>query len=96
MSAPWSKRKQMINNITKKDLKLLLECVKNILVGNIPIQPEKKKRLGRHRQKLRHLVSRKLGIKSKLRILKQKGGILPAILSVLTPAIVTAIAELLR
>ena len=90
------KRKQLLKGATNSNLRLLLECVKNILVGNIPISQQKKKQLNRHRYKLRFLASRRNNLKKKLGVLNQTGGSLPAILSVLTPTIVTAIAELIR
>jgi len=89
-------RRQMLKQATSSNLGLLLECVKNILVGNIPISDKKKKQLTKHKHKLRFLALRQYNLKNKLRVLNQTGGSLPAILSVLTPTIVTAIAELIR
>src|SRR5881296_294649 len=57
----------------------ICECVKNVLVGNVPLSSEHKKRLQRYKRSLRRLVLKKTPLTEKKRIV-QSGGFLGALL----------------
>jgi len=72
------------NKLTKKHcspdfIKCICECAKNVLVGNVTLSPEHKRRLKRYKHSLRKLALKKTSIKSKKRII-QSGGFLGALL----------------
>jgi hypothetical protein len=60
-------------------IKCICECVKNVLVGNVSLSKEHKKKLKRHRHSLRKLASKKTPLTVKKRII-QSGGFLGALL----------------
>jgi len=55
------------------------ECAKNIIKGNVPLNPAQLQRLRRDRSNVRVLASKKTSLKKKRRVL-QKGGFLGALL----------------
>ena len=59
--------------------KCICECVKNVLVGNVKLTPEHKRKLKRHKHSLRKLTSKKTSQKEKKRLV-QSGGFLGALL----------------
>jgi len=72
------------NSLTKQHcspefIKCICECVKNVLVGNVNLSPEHKKRLKKHKSSLRKLVLKKTSLKEKKKIV-QRGGFLGALL----------------
>ena len=59
----------------------LCECSYNVLKGNVPLKPEQKRRLKRHKQVLRELsYGRGKSLKRKRQLL-QRGGFLGALMS---------------
>src|ERR1700743_18169 len=75
---------KMRNKLTKKHcspefIKCICECAKNVLVGNVTLSPEHKRRLKRHKHSLRKLALKKTSMKSKKKIV-QSGGFLGALL----------------
>ncbi len=60
-------------------VKCICECVKNVLVGNVKLTPEHKRKLKRHKRSLRKLALKKTSLKEKKRIV-QSGGFLGALL----------------
>ena len=60
-------------------IKACVECVYNLLKGNVPLSTVQKNKLGRRKKLMRKLVLKKTSVKSKGKIL-QTGGFLGAIL----------------
>ena len=73
-------RSQLIDYANKDELKALSEIMLNVLSGNIKLTPKILKKLKRDRAKIRTLVAKGTSDTRKKKILKQKGGILPIIL----------------
>ena len=77
----WGKRRR--NTFVKKcDMEFIdcvSECAKNIIKGNVPLNPAQLRRLCRERSNVRVLALKKTSLKKKRRIL-QKGGFLGALL----------------
>ena len=72
------------NSLTKQHcspefIKCICECVKNVLVGNVDLSAEHRRRLKRHKQSLRKLVLKKTPLVEKKRLV-QSGGFLGALL----------------
>jgi len=75
-----SLRKRLIHNCDKELLSCICECSKNLLKGNVPLTLLQKKKLSRHKHKLRELAKKSVAIKKKKKIL-QSGGFLGALLT---------------
>ena len=68
------RRNKWIKCHLDKDVILCLcECTKNLLLGNIPISPKKKKELAKNRKELRQLANKEVSIKKKKKIIQQGG-----------------------
>src|SRR6267154_2230536 len=72
------------STLTKKHcspefIKCICECAKNVLVGNVALSSEHKRRLKRHKLSLRKLALKKTPMKIKKKIV-QSGGFLGALL----------------
>ena len=86
--------KLIIEKADNSLIKCLCECAHNILKGNIELSKKDLKKLKRYRRKLHDLVNKKVSVKRKKKIL-QTGGILPAILGPLLPAILPIASKIL-
>jgi hypothetical protein len=74
-----------------KDLILCLsEIALNVLKGNVPLRPQHKAKLCKHKTALRTLVKKSTSIKGKRRIL-QRGGFLGAVLAPLLGGLASAV-----
>ena len=81
-SASATKRHKWLGNnknCTKGFVDCICVCAKNILKGSIPLSADQRKTLSRNKKALRHLISKKLSLNKKRRIL-QKGGFLGALI----------------
>ena len=58
----------------------LMECIINILKGNVPLSKAQKSRLYKHRKDLRLLSKKNTSLKKRLAV-EQKGGFLGAIIA---------------
>ncbi len=85
-------RKTLLENLNKETLRCLCDCCHNILSGNIPLNPSQRKQLFRHRSTLRKLGTKGLSLRSKKRILVQKGGFVSALLTPLLGVAATLLA----
>ena len=64
---------------TPEFIKCICECVKNVLVGNVGLSKEDKRKLKRYKRSLRKLVLKKTSQTEKKRLV-QSGGFLGALL----------------
>ena len=79
-------KKAIIHDAGPEVMKVLCECAKNTLNGNIKLSPAQYKKLKRYQNPLRLLVNKKTGTRKRKEIL-QKGGFLGALLGAVIPAI---------
>lgn len=81
--AKQSQRKKLLETADKDLILCLCDCANNILKGNIRLKPKEKEKLRRHKTALRELTKGKSasGLKKKRKLLVQKGGFLPLLLS---------------
>lgn len=74
-------RKTIIKESTPEVIKTLCEICQNTLNGNAKISLPTKNRLKKYKKTIRNLMSPKLNLSSKRKILIQKGGFLPILLA---------------
>src|SRR3989442_1299261 len=58
-SSPKARSALLKQHCAPEFVKSICECVKNVLVGNVPLSSEHKKRLQRYKRSLRRLVLKK-------------------------------------
>lgn len=93
-NAPPKLRRAILENGSLQLIKAIVECIENVLKGNISLEPACLKKLKKHKVALRK-VSRapnKLSQKKKV-IIQKGGGFLPALL---IPVITVLAEKLLR
>jgi hypothetical protein len=73
------RNKLMKKHCSPDFIRCICECAKNVLVGNVPLSPEHKRRLKRHKLSLRKLALKKTSLAAKKKIV-QSGGFLGALL----------------
>ena len=78
-SSPKARNALLKQHCSPEFVKCICECVKNVLIGNVDLSPEHKKRLKRHKHSLRKLALKKTPLTEKKRIV-QSGGFLGALL----------------
>jgi hypothetical protein len=79
-SSPKARNALIKQNCSPEFVKCICECVKNVLIGNVTLSPDHKKRLKHHKHSLRKLVLKKTPLTEKKRIV-QSGGFLGALLA---------------
>ena len=94
VKAKPSLRKAILKETDKKLVHAFCEICDNTLIGNIPLTPSQKTKLGKFKTILRKLARRGEGWKQKKKVLVQHGGgafipILISILSSVLPAILS-------
>ena len=94
--------KQLVAGADRDLIETLSECAANVLSGNMPLDPQHKRRLAKHADALRALRRRQTGQRTKKALL-MKGGfvgllagtVAPMLMKVL-PSIVGGVAGLIR
>lgn len=89
-----AQRKAIVKCLTNDQLDVLCACAHNILLGNVSISPEQKRRLFRHRHTIRKLASKATSRKAKKAALNQRGGFLGALAATLIPTILGTVLGL--
>ena len=74
------RRDTLIDIATKSEILAILEIVLNLLQGHIRIPPKQLAKLKHHQNHLRQIIRKGQSLKKRKNLLKQKGGILSAIL----------------
>ena len=73
-------RKSILQSASNSLLTSLCECCLNVLNGNVRLTSHQKRKLVRHKHKLRTLADRKVARKRKKQMLIQQGGFIGALL----------------
>lgn len=90
------KRKDILTHCSPDFLQTICEIALNVLKGNIRLPASLYKTLKKHKNKIRQLADRKLGLKFKRKLLlTQRGGFLP-LLAGLIPMIGDLISGLVK
>jgi hypothetical protein len=74
------RRKTLIQTVDKEEILAISEIIDNLLRGNIPLSVDQRRKLKRHKTKLRTIAGRRVSIKRKRHLLQQSGGFLSAII----------------
>lgn len=83
-------RNSIISNCNKEQILAVIECILNVLNGNIQIDNTTLQKLRPFNKTFKKLLDKKTGLKIKRKIIVQKGGFL----QFLIPAIVSGIASI--
>lgn len=86
------KRRHLIEIADKEDINAILQCIYNVIAGNIPLKQNTYTKLKKHKRVLRTLVNKKTSNSKRKAVLKQKGGFLPTLLSAALPALFSIIS----
>ena len=89
------RRNKLIDVASSGELSAVMECITNIINGNVPLSQEKLKQLRRHKNILRSLAKKCYPNKQKKSVLKQKGGFLPALLPLALKAVTSFVLPML-
>lgn len=81
--------KHAIKNATSDEIKTICECVKNILVGNVPIHPTSVTRLKPYKKQLHTLALKKVPLYKKRQILQSGGGFFLPIIATLASSLIS-------
>ena len=74
-------RKILLTNASKEEIKSILEIIINTLKQNVPVDGQCKTKLCKYKKILRMLSDKKNSFDNKKKILIQKGGFLPMLMS---------------
>ena len=85
-------QKAIVHESDEEVIKVLCECAKNTINGNIKLNPAQFKQLKCYYVLLKQLANKKTSTKKKKRIL-QKGGFLGALLAAAIPTITSVVAN---
>ena len=92
-----AKRKTILKHSSADFIRSLCEISLNVLKGNIPLSDAQYKKLKKQKTTLKLLANKKIGIKRKHKALvKQSGGFLLPLLSVVAPIVGDLIGGLIR
>lgn len=81
-------RKAILHSADDEFIRSLLECILNVMNGNVPISKAYRRKLIPFKKSIRRLINRKEPLKNKRKILVQKGGFLGVLLSSLLSGLV--------
>ena len=83
--------KHLVQKAPKEIIDTVCECCLNVLKGTVPLSPEQKQKLGKHRCLLRQMVKKKIPLHQKKKMMVQRGGFLPLLLGPLLKTIAVPI-----
>lgn len=93
-SSPPKLRRMILETGNLQLIKAIVECIENVLKGNIPIEESSLKKLKKHKSALRAVLKSPNKLSKKKKVIVQKGGaFLPALL---LPVISVLAQKLLR
>lgn len=84
-------RKKILKSANPKLISSIVECVYNILEGNVNLSATEKKKLSKHKKILRNIVKFKRNPTERKKIINQSGGsFLPALLLPIISSLITS------
>jgi hypothetical protein len=84
-------KKGIIMNADKELIYTICECILNLLNGNINISTEQYNQLKSYKHLFRKILDRKSKLKTKKKLIIQKGGFL----EILLPAVISGLASII-
>lgn len=91
-SCPKALRKHFLKKLPNRTVKTICECTLNLLKGNIPLSPAKKRTLAKYKTTLRKIGTQKGSLFTKKKLIVQHGGFL----NILIPAALTVLTSLIN
>ena len=92
-----ARRKELLKAADKDLVESVCDCAKNVLNGNIHLNPARKRTLAKHKKVLRELADPGITVEKKAKIFKrQKGGFIGALLPALLGPVLSAVGSLVR
>ena len=91
--APKAQRDAIIRSSSDDLVLAICEIIVNVLNGTVRLTPAQRKKLTIYKKILRSVADRKLKSSTKKRLLIQKGGFLPAILTPVLAVVASLIGE---
>ena len=88
--------KKLIKLASKDQINAICEVCHNINKRNLELTSNRRNKLRPYRKQFHKLCCKKVSLKQKRTILSQKGGILPALVPILTAAVGNLVGEWLR
>ena len=85
-------RKILLEKAKRPVIDALSECALNLLKGSIKLSEKQKKKLKRFKNYLRELANKRVSLKKK-KLITQRGGFIPALLSAILPVIGSLIGK---
>ncbi len=89
-------RRSLLATADSDLVRCICECCHNVLRGNVKLSGKQKRLLCRHKKSLRSLSSRRIGLKRKRQLLRQRGGLLPALLAPILGIVASIIGGAVR
>lgn len=86
-----NQRAAFLRDADNKFVKCIQQCIFNTLKGNVPLESSEKKRLSKHKTILRRLAEKRGNLKTKRKLLVQRGGFLPYIIGPILGALLSRI-----
>lgn len=83
-------QKSIVQHLDKDQIKFISEICINLLNQNVPLSDELKKKLLPHKCKIRNLACKQKSLKTK-KVILQKGGFIPLLLTVLAETAISSI-----
>jgi len=90
-----NQRKVYLRQAAEDEIRSLVECGLNICNGNVSLNPRQLRNLKKYKNPLKKFSLGKSSIKSKRRILIQKGGFLPALAAITLPVLANLVGNLI-
>lgn len=86
-----NQRASFLRAADEKFIRCIRECVFNTLKGNVPLEKKEKVHLGKYKSILRRIAGNRGNWKSKRKLLVQRGGFLPQLITTILGALLTRI-----
>lgn len=91
-----TRRDKLIDLADKNEINAIVECIVNALAGNIPLKKQHITNMKKHRKQLRMISQKQYPMKQKKKLMKQTGGLLPALLPLALSAIGNLVGSFLK
>jgi len=92
--APPKLRRVLLESLDAKTVYAICEICHNVAAGAVPLSPEKKSKLARHKTVIRRLAQRGEGWKTKKTVVQQRGGaFLPVLLGTVLSSLIGAFSK---
>lgn len=82
-----ARRNKLVDAANSGEIHAVMECIRNILNGNVPLDKAQLKQMRKYKTTLRTLANNCLAVREKRRVLRQRGGFLASLLPIALSAL---------